>query len=348
VGLRPSTTPRSRGTTSPVGSRSPPSGGRSTRRGSCGATRWWHTRHCGDAGGVRWPRGQLTARTVGAVPWERWAGRIVVAPSWSSCGPRASGTPVGAECGSDGVRIVVRVPSSMRAIIIGSGSEVSRAGPVSSTGGRMRLRGGGPSGPFAARIDAGMPSIMPVAGWGASDCCAVGAGATRAEIGLSSTRWAATTPPTSRRVVARWPGSSPPSRLSTRAGPAIRTCPEPRDRVVEAPEVKSTTASPGGSPSKAFSTIARTRSTTPAPDGAVMDSTSQTSWTTCSSSGSVSSTQWAPLPISTPAPLVYRASTINVGSPRTRPHHHHHPSHQSVHVVGDLSESPLPTYPPCG
>ena len=72
-----------------------------------------------------------------------------------------------------------------------------------------------------------------------------------------------------------------------------------------------------------------------------MDRTSQISWTTCSSAGSVSSTQCAPLPRSTPAPLAYRASTINVGSPRTRPHLHHHPSHRSGARGPDLSEPHL-------
>ena len=48
--------------------------------------------------------------------------------------------------------------------------------------------------------------------------------------------------------------------------------------------------------------MAITRSTTEEPEGAVIDRTSQTSWTTCSSPGSVNSTQWAPLPRSTPVP----------------------------------------------
>ena len=127
AGLRPRMTPRSSGTTSPVGRRRPPSAGRCTRRGSCGATRWWHTRHDGAAGGVRCPSGQLTASTVDEVPWERWAGRKVVSPSWSS-----SSTPGRSSTRGVAGRMVVWVPSSIRSLNVGSGSEVSCSDPVSS------------------------------------------------------------------------------------------------------------------------------------------------------------------------------------------------------------------------
>ena len=268
AGLRPRTTPRSSGTTSPVGSRSPPSGGRSTRRGSCGATRWWHTRHWGDAGGVRWPSGQLTARTVGAVPCERCAGRKVVEPSWSSCAGRAS-SPARARCAArTAYGSWCGCPPRCAPRAAGRARRCRSAG-------RCRRRGGGRGCAAAGRRDPWPRGSRPGSrrscrstGCGASASCAAGAGAGRVEIGLSSTRWArdhaADEPAGGGELVGV--GAAVEAQHAARARPSVRD-PAPRERVVEAPEVKSTTASPGGSPSKAFSTIARTRSTTVEPGG---------------------------------------------------------------------------------
>ena len=147
------------------------------------------------------------------------AGRLVVAPSWSSAsrdlgvGRRSRvrlGRAYGSWCGCP-PRCAPRAAGRARRC---PGPDRCRPRAVGSGCAAGDRRAPSPRGSTA-----GIPSIMPAAGRGASDSCAAGAGATRAEIGVSSTRWAATAPPTSRRVVASSPGSVPPSRLSTRAGP---------------------------------------------------------------------------------------------------------------------------------
>ena len=117
----------------------------------------------------------------------------------------------------------------------------------------------------------------------------------------------------------------------------------------EAPEVKSTTASPGGSPSKAFSTIARTRSTTAGTRGGghgqhVPDLLDDLLVSRVGEQHPVGTTaraahqpHWCTAPPrSTSAPLV-RAHAL-----------HHHPSHQSGARGRDLSDAGLPTYCPLG
>ena len=140
---------------------------------------------------------------------------------------------------------------------------------------------------------------------------------------------------------ARASGSAP-RRGSGRAPGRRGACPAPRDSVVDAPEVKSTRPGRAGrrrTPSRRSPARARRRSPRRARSGQrVPDLLDDRS-----SPGSVSSTQWAPLPTSTPAPLAYRASTINVGS-LVRPHgsiitHHPCPAH-TVGFVGNLSEPP--------
>ena len=258
--------------------------------------------------------------------WVRWAGRNDVAPSWSSGRP---GRPVPTEAGSS------CVPSSIRCISSGSGSEVSTRAPCPRPAAYAGARGG-PSGPLAARMASGMPSMRAEDAGGASPACGAP--------GRSGSRRASARPGRRRRRRPRGAGwcrgcrgrrlrrgsARVPGRRGARARRRGTASSTPRGEVDE--------GQPGGSPSNAFSAIASTRSATLAPDGAVMASASQISWTTCSSAGSVSSTQWAPLPTSTPAPLAYRASTINVGS-LVRAHGPSSPITPVLRTRSDLSET---------
>ncbi len=211
-------------------------------------------------------------------------------------------------------------PSLMRSMKAGSGSVVSCSDPVSSdacAGSRRRGRGGGgPAGPVAARIEAGMPSIMPGAVACAGTAGAAGVGATLWARGRISAREAATTPATRRRVGTRATGSAPPSRDRMRSAPSTRTWPWPRERLAEPPADRSTTASAGGSPSNAFSRRARTSSVTEPVAVRERDTTAQISSSTSSSCGSVTRTQWSPAPSRTPSPAAYLVSTTTSLSSR--------------------------------
>ena len=152
-----------------------------------------------------------------------------------------------------------------------------------------------------------MPSISgtpPAAGLSWRACT----GAVRAEHGLQRrTRSAATTPPARRRVRGEpvGVGAAVEGQHALRARRRARV-PAPGRCVVDPPEVKSTIASPGGSPPKAFSTIASTRSATLAPRRrASARARPRSRPGPRSSPGSVTSTQCAPPPRSTPAPLAY-------------------------------------------
>ena len=245
AGLRPRMTPRSSGTTSPVGRRRPPSGGplhatRLLRRDPLVA----HPAR-GEAGGVRWPeraahgehrRARCRGRGGRAGRSSRRRGRRPRPPGASSA---AAGRPDGGVGALLDPRMIERV---------GLGGVVQRAGVLGRVhaatyaGARRRavgtLRGEDGVGD-AVDEGGGRRRRLDRAGRGRT-------GATVAESGVSSTRSAATTPPTRRRGVARESGSVPAVEAEHarrhRRGVRVRT---PRDSVVEAPEVKSTTASAG-------------------------------------------------------------------------------------------------------